>query len=305
MTHFYGNEIFCGSYACLNAMKDSSIDLHLFEISTGTPFGVLHQQNQNFDRLLTTYQDPNRGMDRAISLWGYEVHRQDFESPDEAIFILKKWLKEKHRVLLGPLDMGKLTYYPLVSLLRRMDHYIVLEYWSDQTVLCIDSEGIYGYQISYQALYKSLSVAEVPEACGRITVRHVRKVRDWDLKDILYAAYLCAGKNLSEAEKHGEGSKAILRCQTYLKEHEFYQWSLPLTYDIQYLKQRKFLLIQFLELLHKKQTIDPERLCCLKNIAEQQSKLLGQTYLQLFRKSIDWDIFINLAELEKSLSEKW
>lgn len=39
---FYGNEICCGSYACLNAMQDPSIDLQLFEISTSTPFGIRH-----------------------------------------------------------------------------------------------------------------------------------------------------------------------------------------------------------------------------------------------------------------------
>ena len=58
---FYGNEICCGSYACLNAMQDPSIDLQLFEISTSTPFGIRHYENEHFDRLLTTYCDPNRG----------------------------------------------------------------------------------------------------------------------------------------------------------------------------------------------------------------------------------------------------
>ena len=62
---FFGNEICCGSYACLNAMQDPMVDLQLFEISTSTPFGLKHCENNYFDRLITTFCDPNNGMDRA------------------------------------------------------------------------------------------------------------------------------------------------------------------------------------------------------------------------------------------------
>ena len=62
---FYGNEICCCSYACLNAIEED-IDVQLFEISTSAPFGVRHYRESHFDRLLTTFCDPNQGVDAAF-----------------------------------------------------------------------------------------------------------------------------------------------------------------------------------------------------------------------------------------------
>lgn len=172
---FYGNEICCGSYACLNAMQDPSIDLQLFEISTSTPFGIRHFENEHFDRLLTTYCDPNQGMDRALRLWGYDAETVRTGAAKEAVREIRRRISPEYPVIVGPIDMGKLGYQIMPALLKRMDHYILLEYCSDTEAYCTDSEGFYQYRLTYEELGACLSADAVPEADGCITVRQIRK----------------------------------------------------------------------------------------------------------------------------------
>lgn len=302
---FCGNEICCASYACLNAMKDESISLPLFELSTGTPFGIGHRRNERFDRLLTTYQDPNQGLDQAIVLWGYKVNRYDCQTANEAVYTIKKQLANGHSVLLGPIDMGKISYYPMPFLLQRMDHYIVLEPWSECSAFCIDSEGWNGYQIPYQKLHDSLSVSSVPEACGKITIRCVEKELDWNLNNILYFSYLRSSRNLLMAEQNGEGSQAITDCWEYISGQEMYLWKLPLAYDIQYLKQRKHLLLWYIDQLKQAPLFNMNILLESKEIVSNQNLILTEMYFLLNRGTIKKNLFYKLAKLERSLTEKW
>ncbi len=239
---FCGNEICCGSYACLNAIKDKNLDPQLFEITTSAPFGIRHFENVYFDRLLTTYRDPGKGMDAALRLWGYSAVRYEVRTVREAVEILKERLRD-NRAVAGPIDMGSLGYQVMPRLLKRMDHYITLEYWSEEAVLCYDSEGFGGRLIRYEELQDYISAEEVFEAEGVITLRFIRKsAEEYRRKDILETARAQAFWNLRKAEEEGEGSGAILRCYDFLKDLDVYKWRIPLMYDIQYLMQRKWLM---------------------------------------------------------------
>jgi len=239
---FCGNEICCGSYACLNAIRDKNLDPQLFEITTSAPFGIRHFENSYFDRLLTTYQDPGKGMDAALRLWGYAAVRYEVQTVGEAIEILKERLRDD-RAVLGPIDMGSLGYQVMPRLLKRMDHYVTLEYWSEDAVLCYDSEGFGGCLIRYEELQDYISVEEVFEAEGVITLRFIQKAaKEYQREEILERARVQAFRNLRKAEEEGEGSEAVLRCYDFLKGQDVYKWKLPLMYDIQYLMQRKWLM---------------------------------------------------------------
>lgn len=301
---FYGNQIHCGSYACLNAMKDSSIDPSLFEASTATPFGIKHYENQNFDRLLTTLCDPNMGLDNALRLWGYSVSKKCFPSSSELVQYMKETLPEKRRVVIGPIDMGKLRYQAVPDIVRRMDHYIVLESSSDTQVLCIDSEGFYGYRMEYDLIENCISIEEIPEAKNRITLRYIEKTSEYSRVKIFYHTLIRAVQQLSEAEAIGQGSNAIYQCCNFLQEWErdLGLWKLSFLYDLQYLMQRKNLFWWFLcefQKIHTGSCVED-----LKTIISSQKELLGRIYFVLrWKNYLVYQDLYQLGDLEKELSK--
>ncbi len=301
---FYGNEICCGSYACLNAMQDPSINLQLFEISTSTPFGIRHFKNEHFDRLLTTYCDPNQGMDRALYLWGYAVETIRLGTPEEAVQEIRHRIRPDFPVIVGPIDMGQLGYQIMSTLLKRMDHYILLEYYSDIEVYCTDSEGFYQYRLTYEELRVYLSADVVPEANGCITIRQIKKKRPYKVEEVLEQSLLYAADNLRAAEKREEGSKAIMNCCRYLEQYKEYKWRLPFMYDIQYLKQRKLLLLVLIDLLAKYRKYFGGQIEETRWIVNTQNDLLGKIYGRLQKgMGIDEESIEEMAWLERKLEK--
>lgn len=242
---FLGNEICCGSYACLNAIKNPDIPLKLFEISTSVPFGVKHIKNEFFDHLLTTYCDPNIGIDKAVPLWGYKQKKELFLNKEEAFGYLKKEVS-RNPVVLGPIDMGCLYYLPVSYMYRRMDHYIVLLEKKGK-ICCEDSEGIFGIELTDEQILSLISVDKLLESGGLISVRSFYQIKDFNMNEILEQSMLYALENLNNAEKEGQGSGAFLDCYDYLENQDIRLWKLPLLYDINYLIQRKLLFIKLLQ----------------------------------------------------------
>lgn len=301
---FHGNEICCSSYACLNAMRNEEIDLQLFEISTSTPFGIRHYENNHFDRLLTTYHNPNQGLDDALELWGYKCLKYTVSSIKSMTEIIKKYVKN-YRIVLGPIDMGGLAYQAMSHILNRMDHYLMLEYWSEDSVSCYDSEGFSGYQLSYKELESYVSVYEVPEAENVITIRVIIQKGSWSIKDILQECYIKAYRNLSNAELEGHGSRAICRCYDFLIGNECYKWRLSFLYDLEYLIQRKWL-GSVLNDEYKKYSLEQNNALVddIENNIQAQLNVLGKMYNELRTNSqIVKEHFEVLSDLEINLSQ--
>lgn len=302
LDEFYGNEICCGSYACLNAIKDESISLKLFELSTSVPFGVKHMEDGTFDRLLTTFCDPNTGIDRALPLWGYEQRKKEFSDVEEMLAYLKNELLLRP-VVLGPLDMGYLNYLPVAHLYRRMDHYILLEDALDGKVSCIDSEGMYGYRMDYEELRSYINVEKLLEASGKICVRSFEKRADFNITNIYGRSLQYAWKNMQEAEDMGQGSKAYLNCFRYLADQNINLWKLPLLYDINYLIQRKTLFLKLLE-GWKGMTTEIGYIAAesMDLIRKQQNTLVDIFGRLKWQNKIDEDEFKRVSEEEKNIA---
>ncbi len=299
---FYGNEICCCSYACLNAVQDSHMDLQKFELSTSVPFGIRHIADTTFDRLLTTYCDPNRGVDEALTMWGYRVEKYETSYVEEAVSWIRKKLPQG-RLVLGPIDMGGLTYQVMPALLKRMDHYIVLEYWNEDEVLCTDSEGVLQYRQNYEELKNQMDVSKVPEADHKITFRQIKRQSGYSEHDICEKSILLAKRNLQSAEQDGQGSQAILDCCQYLMGCDVYQWVLPLLYDIEYLKQRKNLQGQLLDWCRSCEIGNAADRKEWKQLLTRQEDLLGKIYKGLLyhRRLLEKEMQ-SLAWLEKELA---
>lgn len=294
---FYGNEICCGSYACLNAIKNPEIPLKLFEISTSVPFGVKHVGDSFFDHLLTTFCDPNTGIDRAIPLWGYEQKKEQFRNKIEAVRYIKSEILQ-NPVVLGPVDMGYLSYLPVSYMYRRMDHYIVLQEINGK-MYCVDSEGVSALELTDEQLLDLISVERVLEAEGIVCVRSFSQVEEFDWKNILERSMVHAWENLTDAENDGQGSQAFLNCYNYLNEQDIRLWKLPFLYDINYLIQRKLL---FMKLLREVAIHLGYR---VKNESIVKQKALLVNVFEKLRKynRIAREDFEQLAEWEKQIGQ--
>ncbi len=300
---FYGNQICCGSYACLNALRDSSLELSLFELSTGVPFGIRHVENGAFDRLLTTFHDPNEGLDEALRLWGCRVSKLQAGSGREAAAVLRAWPEEWERVVLGPVDMGALGYQPAPALLRRMDHYIVLERGSESALLCTDSEGFQDLRVSFRQLETWISAEGLPEARGKVTLRAVTRERPCGRAEILAAALRAGAVNLNQAERAGQGSGAVRACLDCLEASNIVHWRLPFLYDLAYLHQRKRLQEHLFTLLERDGLLAKNETPPLHALAAAQISLLGTAYASLYwENALQREALLEMADLEQTLA---
>ena len=299
---FFGNEICCGTYAFLNTIQEDTIDYKLFEITTTVPFGIKHQREMDFSRLLTTFCDPNEGVDKAAALWGYRQEKKIFEDEREAAAYIGEE-SYRHRCMVGPLDMGKLEYLLIPNLYTNMDHYITV-FREGGELFCVDSEGIPARRISLEELKTWMCVKKLPEAKGHIAVRtfereegFVREKRD---EQVLLRSISAIAGNIRKAEEAKQGSRAVKACWDWLGEQPMNRWRLSFLYDISFLIQRKFLQNYWKKLLWKFDILKKGTIYEIGDIVERQIDLLSDMFRFLRSDNrVYQENFIRLAELER------
>ncbi|MGF0032210.1 hypothetical protein ACQRBN_04500 [Bariatricus sp. SGI.154] len=305
VNEFLGDRICCGTYAFLNLTHDERIDEELFEISTSVPFGIVHKRYPQYDHLLTPYCDPNEGMDGAIRCWGYQLERESYKNSDEVIEYLKRNLPVKRRVMIGPIDMGKLFYQPLVNLYRRLDHYIVVCMIDKGNVEIVDSEGIVGEVCTFEQLRKSLSVAGIPEAKDRYNVRSMQKIENVEEKMVVQYSLKRAVYNMGMCQKSDDGFEAFQKCWDYLKEIPSHQWSVALLYDFSYVMQRKILHSKLLDLAERYGLLNDREKARMSEIVKRQMVLLGEMFSGLRRgEGLEDELFIEMDDAEAGLADR-
>lgn len=301
---FYGNQVCCGTYACLNALQTSAIDPSLFELSVAAPFGIRHDRNPAFDRLLTTLYDPNMGLDSALSQWGYKVSLLYAASTEELLSILRNQCSGQGNFVLGPINMGGLGYQAAPNLLNQMDHYITLDCRSETELFYTDSEGIFSCRVNLKQLANWIDIDGLPEAQGRIALRRMIWERPWDKREILSVSLKKAAHQLKQAEEIGQGSRAVQACVEFLRIHNLFRWRLPFLYDLEYLHQRKGLFQLLLAELEAVKLQSGAKLLALKQMISKQRFLLSRTYMNLrWHNYLDEEALLQFGELEESLSE--
>ena len=302
ISEFSGNQICCGSYAFLNLTNDSFIDIDLFEISTSVPFGVVHRRYPKLDHLLTPICDPNMGLDRAIDAWGYTLQHYTFETGVQAAEFLRNECAAEEKTMIGPIDMGRLYYQPLISLYRHLDHYIVVTKIDDDHVEILDSESIIGEKCNFETLGKIISAKDIPEAAGTIHVRKALRRKAGSISEIVGLSLSLARKNITNSVKSEEEKNAFWRCSQFLQDIPDFQWRVALLYDLSYIMQRK--------LLHRKLGNyavfygywRQKRLSMLQSVIDEQVRLLGRIFSELkYEGLLSEKRFSSLDRLEEML----
>ncbi len=98
----------------------------LIECMTGMPFGAsfLKVESPLFFPSPGAKTNPDRGLSRALDTLGWTCLEQRSEEPDAALAMLQDAL-DRGPALVGPLDMGWLSYDPLHAHKRGGDHFVV------------------------------------------------------------------------------------------------------------------------------------------------------------------------------------
>ncbi len=178
---YVGNIVNCYTQAAATVLLNrlSFQNLIHFEIATSVPFGTIYHANDP-NRLLDCYIDPDMGIDRAFRFFHipFEVrYWPKGENSAEAWEVIDDWLRQSP-LLLGPINMGKLTYMPQYELYSGIDHYVIVVKKGKKGYFICDPEGIPFISISQKDLNAACITGELAEGRGSYTIRRILKKVD-------------------------------------------------------------------------------------------------------------------------------
>ena len=244
---YNGTWVTCGSYAFLNGTGLPLDDLIPVENSTGTPWGMSSlEDGYEYTRILTPFREFSSGIDEAARLWGVELRHTEYPSSGE---LDPEAFPEEAAVIVGPINMENLSYFPLSRQYKLADHFILVRRKeATHQFLITDSEGIAGCYLDFKALKAMLSIQNIPEAKGALHLRWIIGVHEPASRAEI-AAYTAkkAMQNLRDAENAGQGYNAFLRCCDLVRQTETVLFKSSLNYNLVYLIQRRLMVERFLD----------------------------------------------------------
>lgn len=165
-----------------------------------------------FDFAVMGGLNPESGLDFAIGLLGYECLTNFGNSEKEAVEKLKANLKTEW-VLIGPIDMGYLTYDPFCKKKTGADHYIVGIDFDDDFVWINDHEGFIEVPLPWEDFLEAWKAKRIYYKKGSYTQRTIgKKIKELSddeiFKSVLQKAIsIIKGEHIAPEAIYGE--KAI------------------------------------------------------------------------------------------------
>lgn len=242
---YIGNSICCGTYSVIHLLE-KEIDVDLFELTTGVPFGIKGSIEEK--RLLTTYINPNYGLEVGLKAWGIKGKKYHYKDKHKAWERFSELLKNNRHIILGPLDMLKLSYFPLSTLYSGMDHYIYVMKQDDSHILIKDSEGYLSVSERIDNLEKMWDIHNVIEAEGEYIFRTIDKIpgKKTERRELIQKAYASMVQNVTRAEQDCYGSHTFMRIIKYTENNRNTSWRTGIMYDFTHLLQRKVITRQMI-----------------------------------------------------------
>jgi hypothetical protein len=285
----------CAAYAFLNTIRCPKAKPEEYELLSGEPFGVKHVSGDRHN-LLSPFVDSFKTVEPTAQLFGYASCMDQFSlSADCVEFISLK--PSGSRVMVGPIDMGRLLHLPQNLFYLGGSHYISIEVLSTDCFIVIDSEGVLAYKYNKKVLSSILSIEKIASANNYFHI--------WSFSEISsktnpheYPSLILrrAVTNLEKAEQAGEGSQAFNACFNAIKDISPSNWGLILFYDMNFQIQRQLLILQYLSRHLPNDIID-----ILKNQINVFYELRQQSFQ---KKSLNIDDFNKLADYERELLNK-
>lgn len=308
-TIYSGNWIACGSYALIHAADLRYNDLIPLENSTGASFGISSKGlDYGGTRMLSVFRDFHYGIDKAAPLWGIQMNRVDGTTKEE----IKELMRNPYidRIVIGPVSMVGLVYLPLSQQYRCADHFIACIRKNKDIWQVIDSEGVPGILLPSEKIINMLSIQNIPEACGRYTARAIINTnasktaenRDARIRYTLETACV----NLRKAREEGQGHRAFQKCKELVRNMTAGNRvnRIPLIYDVDYLIQRKIMLLKLLQEAEHSQTaaVSPGMIAEIDCFIETAGALRGELN---YGCAVSLQLFDRLAASEDDITLNW
>ncbi|MFT7646615.1 MAG: hypothetical protein ACI8Y4_001351 [Candidatus Poriferisodalaceae bacterium] len=129
-THYVGSGQYCYSNSLAMVMSAASgrqpLDVGLIEVCTAMPFGMFLIEAAHPPIAFTSPlgEMPEGGLDRAVQALGWSCEQSSGGNRAEALVRLREEM-DRGPVIVGPVDLGELTYNPQHRALSGGDHYVV------------------------------------------------------------------------------------------------------------------------------------------------------------------------------------
>ena len=157
MLTYLGNSPYCyaNSAAMLLKSVGESVEPRLVEVLTGVGLGAFWLAESQTLFLSGWASPPDLGVTRSFQLLGFEV-AEEAEANDGAIPVKALEMQlQKGPVMLGPLDLGELSYHPNACGATGVDHFVLAIAIDDGTIVVHDPAGYPATPIEVDALCRA------------------------------------------------------------------------------------------------------------------------------------------------------
>ena len=126
-TPYVGNAKYCYSNAAamLLASIGEYVEPRIIEVVTGTGLGATFVKNKNKLYINNQVLEPDLGIKSALELLGYSVVSESVKEPKDFPIDKRAEILKVSKAILGPLDMGYLTYQPNHKYVLGADHFVL------------------------------------------------------------------------------------------------------------------------------------------------------------------------------------
>ena len=154
MLAYLGNAPYCyaNSAAMLLESAGESVEPRVVEVLSGVGLGACWLAESQTLFLSGLGSEPDVGLTRSFGLLGFNVN-EEAESDGDAMPVdaLALQLSEGPAIL-GPLDMGELSYHPNARGANGVDHFVLALHIEDGVVVVHDPAGYPAMPIGFEAL---------------------------------------------------------------------------------------------------------------------------------------------------------
>ena len=230
---FVGRMSYCYS-KCLAMIFQSKGDnqpLPFIECISTAPFGFVYEPEDGGGFAVNGY-NPHVSVGRALKLLRYDNEFRSFSNCDEALRFLRRIL-EKDVALIGPLDMGFLTYDPYRKFKLGSDHYVVATEVIGEQIVVSDPDGYVHVPTPITDFLKAWRADRIRYKHGPYSLRTIGGRRGKVSKEDIYETTLRLGlRNLREKREvrranrilYCTGFKAIERLAEDIRRKRSSRW---------------------------------------------------------------------------------
>lgn len=306
---FCGRMSYCYS-KCLKMILDWKGDqypLPFLECLTTVPFGFVYIAGERGGFAVNGF-NPHLGVRRALEALGYRYQFRWFEDEAQALSHLRSALEEGP-VILGPVDMGYLSYSPWRRLQAGSDHYLVLTHFDGETPIVNDPDGYLQAPLPIEDLLTAWRAERIGYREGPYSLWIVKERERSPTKEELYRKTLELGLqnlklNESKAIREGvmyQGPEAIEMLAEDIKRNRSSRWlGFYAVFSFRVSAQRCFDSSQFIA----EAPFANEHLRRASQVRMAQARLYGRAQWQASNKRFEplAQTLGELAELERGFT---